>query len=223
LILSISIVKLKKTEIMSIKVTNLTTSKNALQISLGSRGTDRTIRLGGSEIVWSPDPRITNSLSIYQRKGLIEVKTEAKPDHLLYYTPYNRGMIPAPPIVDVPDQPVRIHVQNVSGDISLTSEALDDALKTSDERGNKGEISPEDFQTILDEQNKGNTILDSAKSMVKEYKGLETGRWNDDEEKLLRKTYPKEGLKKSVEVLNRSESSVKKKVESLGLKKKKKK
>ena len=33
----------------------------------------------------------------------------------------------------------------------------------------------------------------------------------------------KEGLKKSVEILNRSESSVKKKVESLGLKKKKKK
>jgi|TARA_R110000851_G_scaffold85152_3_gene185344 hypothetical protein len=208
---------------MSIKITNLTTNKNSLQISLGSGVADRTVRLGRSEMVWSPNSRITNSLSIYQRKGLISIKTEEKPEHLLYYIPYNKGMIPAPPVAETPEQPIKIHVQNVGGDIGITSEALGDALKESDERGNKGEISPEDFKEIIDEQNKRNTILDSAKNMIDKYKGMNTGRWDDDEEKLLRKTYPKEGLKKTVEVLNRSESSVKKKVESLGLKKKKKK
>lgn len=207
---------------MSIKVTNLTTNRIPLQISLGSGGVDRTVPLGGSEVVWSPDPRITNSLSIYQRKGLIEVKTEAKPEHLNFYTPYNRGMI-AVPVVEKVEAPVDIHVQNVGGEIGITGEALEEALKPHDEKGNKGEISPEDFQTILKEQNAGDTLLDNAKNMVDDYKGLKTGRWDDEEEKLLRKTYPKHGLKKSVEILNRSESSVKKKVESLGLKKKKKK
>lgn len=205
---------------MSIKVTNLTTSRVPLQISLGSGGVDRTIPLGGSEVVWSPDPRITNSLSIYQRKGLIEIKTEAKPEHLNFYTPYNRGMI-AVPIIEKKEEPVNIHVQNINGDVGLTEDALTEALKPHDERGNKGEISPEDFQTILNEQKPKDSILDNAKNMVDDYKGLNTGRWTDEEEKVLRRTYPKHGLKKSVEVLNRSESSVKKKIESLGLKKKK--
>jgi len=206
---------------MSIKIENITTNKNSLKVSFGATGKDRTISLGRFEMAWSPNPRITNSLLIYQRKNLIKVTTEEKPAHLKYYTPYTRDMV-AVPIVEKVEEKLEIHVQNVKGNIGETSKALEEALLPTEEGSFKGEISSEDFQQIVKEQ-KGNSILDNAIEMVDGYKGLNSGVWSSEDEKIIRKNYPKHGLKITAEKLNRSESSVRKKAESFGLKKNKKK
>jgi hypothetical protein len=53
--------------------------------------------------------------------------------------------------------------------------------------------------------------------------GFIKGEWTEDEEEFLRKNYPTKGRKFCANNLNRNESSVQKKINSLGLKKKKKK
>lgn len=203
---------------MSIKVQNVGTT--TLTIALGS---GVQVQLRGGDFVYSADARLTNSLLIYQRKKLITIQTEEKPAHLQYNAPYNAASLrPAPPVEEKKEEPVpQLDVQNVGGQIVETKEALKEALQSHDDRGNKGDIPEEVFEQIEEQQS---SVLDEAKDMVSELKGeLKSGRWTDDEVKLLRKTYPIKGLKESAKQLNRSEKSVQKKVEALNLRKRKKK
>ena len=72
------------------------------------------------------------------------------------------------------------------------------------------------------------SAVDKAKQKVEEYSNeenttLKTGRWEDDEIKLLKKVYPKKGGKIAAEELNRSYKAIQKKVANLNLKRKYKK
>jgi len=72
------------------------------------------------------------------------------------------------------------------------------------------------------------SAVDKAKQKVKDYSNedsddLNSGRWTDDEIKLLKKVYPKKGGKVAAEELNRSYKAVQKKVANLNLKRRYKK
>ena len=84
---------------MSIKVQN--TGANPVSVALGSGITVVTVQLRSGDFVFAQDSRLTNSLLIYQRKGLISIKTEEKPSHLAFNTPYNAASLkPAPPKIE---------------------------------------------------------------------------------------------------------------------------
>ena len=210
---------------MSIKVQN--TGASPVSVALGSGVSTATVQLRSGDFAFAQDARLTNSLLIYQRKGLISIKTEAKPSHLMFNTPYNAASLkPTPPKAEKKEEPVELNVQNVRGNIIETKEGLKDALKPHDQRGHKGELPEELFDQVEKEQS---SVLDEAKDMVSDYKNedkeeiaYKTGRWEEGEVRLLRRNYPINGLKDSAEKLNRSEKSVQKKVESLKLRKKKK-
>ena len=210
---------------MSIKVQN--TGASPVSVALGSGAATVTVQLRSGDFAFAQDPRLTNSLLIFQRKGLISIKTETKPSHLMFNTPYSAASLkPAPPKEEKKEEPIELNVQNVRGNIVETKEGLKDAMKPHDQRGHKGELPEELFDQVEKEQS---SILDEAKDMVSDYKNedkeevaLKTGRWEEGEVRLLRRNYPINGLKDSAEKLNRSEKSVQKKIESLKLRKKKK-
>lgn len=68
------------------------------------------------------------------------------------------------------------------------------------------------------------TAFEVMESEVKQYveKGFIKGAWSDEDVEFLRKNYPTKGRKFCANNLNRNESSVQKKINALGLKKKKK-
>jgi len=87
-------------------------------------------------------------------------------------------------------------------------------------------VTPDSEPEIHVTENPDNpTILDVVEGEVKQYveNGFVKGAWSDEDEEFLRKNYPTEGRKYCATHLNRNESSVQKKINSLGLKKKKKK
>jgi len=66
--------------------------------------------------------------------------------------------------------------------------------------------------------------LEIVEDEVEQYieEGYIKGEWTDEEIELLKREYPTKGRKHCASTLNRNESSVQKKINSLGLKKKKK-
>ena len=78
---------------------------------------------------------------------------------------------------------------------------------------------PYDFK-IVDNPLTLNNVKQEVAEYSEESGGLKTGRWTEDEIKMLKKVYPKKGGKTAAEELKRSYKSVQKKVANLNLKRK---
>lgn len=66
---------------------------NAIPIILKDGTVSRTVKLLSGEVFWCPDDSMTKSLIIYQRKNIIELSNEPKPNGLNYYEAYPQSYL----------------------------------------------------------------------------------------------------------------------------------
>lgn len=77
-----------------LKVKNIISNNpNAIPIILKDGSTSRTVNLFTNEVFWCPDDLMTKSLIIYQRKNIIELSNEPKPNGLNYYEAYPQSYL----------------------------------------------------------------------------------------------------------------------------------
>mgnify|MGYP003402815875 CR=1 FL=1 len=71
------------------KITNISNMNVPLAVVVRCEGaSDVTVHVSAGETFWCPDERNTKSLSIYQRKGLLEISQGEKPVKAHYYEAY---------------------------------------------------------------------------------------------------------------------------------------
>ena len=192
---------------MNIEVKNVSDSDITLFVRKGEADTRITIAPGSFILA---DDYETKTMMIFKRKNLITIKPaqllESEPAHLLSE-----------------------EVVSTMSDVDPNHDELMDDFHTTETH--EAVLVDEDMKyfqenlmkSLTKEENP--TRFDVVEGEVEQYveDGYIKGEWTDDDIAFLKKNYPTKGRKYCSTELNRNESSVQKKINSLGLKKKKKK
>lgn len=192
---------------MNIEVKNISDSDITLFIRKGE--VDKRITIAPGSFILADDYE-TKTMMIFKRKNLITTKPaqlfEFEPNYLLSKEVINT-------ISDV--DPNHDEVM----DDFHTTETHEAILVDKDMKYFQENL----MKSLTREENP--TRFDIVEGEVEQYveDGYIKGEWTDDDVAFLRKNYPVKGRKYCSVELNRNESSVQKKINSLGLKKKKKK
>jgi len=167
-------------------------------------GKDARFEIGsGKEMI--ADNYETRIMKIYKKKGLILI------------TPYNPAPAESPEAMSTMEDVVNPNSDETMDKFHTTEthevKHLDDITDV------------EYFQKNLERSLVTPKTLDEIKEEVEQYveDGYIKGAWAEEDIAFLKKNYPTKGRKFCSNSLNRNESSVQKKINSMGLKKKKKK
>lgn len=201
-------------------------SRTTLSFFARKNGKDTKFELGpGKELI--ADRYETRTLKVYLKKGLITMKNHnpkkvveaPKKEPEIFNNPKDGGTMD--PVVN-PNTDEALDALHTTANISGAT-YVDDSITIIDEAMSKEEIPSAPFKTNLDPDDP--TSFEVIEGNVKKYveNGYVKGSWTDEDEEFLRKNYPSKGRKYCANYLNRNESSVQKKINALGLKKKKKK
>jgi len=142
------------------------------------------------------DEHETRIMIILKRRGLISIsRLEERPE------------IKNPPINDEDESEVKVAKQALKIDTETCSDVIE---------------ANETVETLnkVPEVDKLQVVETEVEQYIED--GFIKGEWSEDEVKFLTREYPKNGRKYCATNLNRNETSVQKKVNSLGLKKRKK-
>jgi hypothetical protein len=131
---------------------------------------DIQIDLRPGEVVYSQTNHLSNSLKIYSRKGIIEIKEEAKPNFLKYYVGYKQEEI---------DDKHFLHNLQTSLKKDELKKIIKEQIKTEVKNPELQEITenPElqeitenpELQEIAEKQETKETVIDKAIKEVKKY------------------------------------------------------
>jgi hypothetical protein len=164
-------------------------------------GADARFEIGpGKELI--ADNYETRIMKIYKKKGLILI------------TPVNTAQLMESEASKLlTTEPVSTIEEVVNPNSDETTKQLDDIADI------------EHLQKNLTESLSVPKTFDEVKEEVEQYveDGYIKGAWTEEDISFLKKYYPTKGRKHCSNSLNRNESSVQKKINSMGLKKKKKK
>ena len=157
------------------------------------------VALASGEEFWTTSDQETNSIAVYKRKGLIEVTIEGKPSGADYEVPYPIGSF------------------DILGETEAeTEEELDIVAEK------QPHVTPEKEPEPAKEAAKDVEKEEVEPTNNNSDDGISRSEWADEDVEFLKQNYPTKGVPYCMEHLNRSKSSVKRKIEALGLKKKKK-
>ena len=174
--------------------------------------------------------RLTNlhnsSIKLFVRNKGVEYQTEVHPGKPIIVDDYEtktiriykkKKLISFEPELDSDDK-IKNSVDNQKEEEKNNKTEFLETSESKTENNNPAQITPpEDSKEIK-------YTLEVAENEVEQYieEGYVKGEWTEEEEKFLRKNYPTKGRKYCSTNLNRKESSVQKKINALGLKKRKK-
>lgn len=193
---------------MGLKITH-TNKKNTsfpIQMLLDPEGKSvKNVSLAPNTHVYAREEFITSSLRVaMQRKFVTVLEGITIPDHLEYHVVYGP---------ENPEPASKGYVTYEQTEIPVLSEEEHRKLRP------EMYEQPEPVKEPTSEPEK------PASELVKEYAEekpeLKTGRWDEEEEKYMKRVYPRKGAKYVAEKLNRAEKSVYKKAENMKLKRRK--
>lgn len=210
---------------MALCITHNNLSEETYPIQLQIKTESVTIQLGPNQEFWTESHEMTPALRIFQRKNLVKIVQDntSKPDDFEYYKPYIIGE--APKISTTVPKKVEITAEEA------VTVNVDDIPPSPEHQQQKQQEIMNALATGLQKQpaNSVASILEKAEKQVEDYKKsddaqteeLKTGTWEDGEVTYLKRMYSKKSAGYIGEKLNRSEKSVRKKAELLGLRKNK--
>jgi len=179
---------------MNKRITNIT--ENTISLFIKRDGADKKVDIPAGHTVIADDHE-TPTLRVFKKRGFVEVEDaqllESDSFHLL-------------------DEEI----------IETTSNStVDDTIDSNNDEVMDQFHTTETHEVVIQEP----TRLEIVEGEVEKYveDGYIKGLWTEDDVTFLKKNYPTKGRTFCANSLNRNESSVQKKINSLGLKKKKKK
>lgn len=180
---------------MPIKISH-TNKKNTsipVQVLLDSEGKEvKNFSIGPNQFFYAEQEFITSSMRIALQRQIVKVEqVDEIPTNMNYYVIYAPGM------TTIPSSKLSPSKENETEEHTLEKPASELVKEYTEEQEEEKKEEPE-------QKNE-----------------LKTGKWDEDEEMYLKRVYPRKGAKYVAEKLNRAEKSVYKKVEILGLRKKK--
>lgn len=210
---------------MALCITHNNLSEETYPIQLQIKTDSVTIQLGPNQEFWTESHEMTPALRIFQRKNLVKIVQDntSKPDDFEYYKVYTIGE--APKIGTIAPKKANLTTEEV------INTNIENIPPSPEYQQQKQQEMMNALATGLQKQpvNSVASILEKAEKQVEDYKKsddakteeLKTGTWEDSEVTYLKRMYSKKSAGYIGEKLNRSEKSVRKKAELLGLRKNK--
>lgn len=199
---------------MGLKITH-TNKKNTsfpIQMLLDPEGKNvKNVSLSPNSYVYAREEFITSSLRVaMQRKFVSVLEGITIPDHIEYHVVYGP---------ENPEPARKEPVSYVQTDIKVLSE--EEHRKLRPEMYEHKPLDTAEGAVEEAEARKEKAASELVKEYAEEEPALKTGTWDEEEEKYLKRVYPRKGAKYVAEKLNRAEKSVYKKAENMKLKRRK--
>jgi hypothetical protein len=168
--------------------------------NLGS-SIDRFVNIVNGEVVWCPNDSITNSIRVYQKKGLIIVTNDSKPEGLNFFEAYRESDIASrlsAPVVLV-DEPKEAQEE-------VVSESLQETIENS---------ILEVIEEAIEEERQDK--MAEVQERLENYKIGTKKEWTEKQIDYLKENFRKVAMRVIVEHLGFAENTIRTKAKEIGI------
>ena len=155
---------------------------------------DRFINTVSGDVVWCPNDFMTNSIRVYQKKGLIVVTNDSIPSGLNFFEAYKESDI-------------------ASSLPAMVEEAMNNHKVASEVDAQNGGV--EELQEAVEEEKQDK--MDEVQERLRTYKIGTKKEWTDDQINYLKNNLKKVSMRIMVEHLGYAENTIRTKAKELGL------
>ena len=183
---------------MKIKnINGLSSTPLAIGFKNEGNSNDKFINIVSGEVVWCPNDSITNSIRVYQKKGLIVVTNDSIPLGLNFFEAYKESDIAS----SLPAMVEEAMNQKTIADVIPEKEIIEEEIKETTK------------EVVEEKQDK----MDEVQERLRTYKIGTKKEWTEDQIDYLKNNFRKVSMRIMVEHLGYAENTIRTKAKELGL------